>query len=454
MISAIQFAQDHKQRFITELKELLRIPSISTLPKHKNAILQAAQWLTIELQRIGLTKVETFETAGHPIVYAQWLGAGETAPTVLIYGHYDVQPAVQTDGWDQDPFEPIERDNQIIARGSSDDKGQIFAHIKAIESVLTQGVAPVNIKLLLEGEEEIGSPNLNQFIRENRDLITANVCVISDGSMPTPEQPTISYATRGLACFELEVTGPSQDLHSGSYGGAVHNPAQALTEILAQLHHPNGQVNIPGFYDDVLPLTPEERNILRQSAQDSYAWQSATGVPKLWGEADYAVHERVGARPTLEINGLSSGFYGPGIKTVLPAKALAKISCRLVSNQTPKRIFTLIQEQIQRITPDTVRSEIRWLGEAHPALMERDSPFMQAAIRAYKQGWGCAPLFQRMGGTLPVVAELQQQLDNLPVIMMNFGLDSDGAHGPNEHFSIEMFHKGVQTAIQFLYALS
>jgi acetylornithine deacetylase/succinyl-diaminopimelate desuccinylase-like protein len=445
-----EFAKRNEAQFLEQLKTLIRIPSVSTLPDHAGDVRRAAEWLADDLRRIGLGKVEILPTGGHPVIYAEWTGAGENTPTVLVYGHYDVQPAVMSDGWDSEPFVPVERDGKIYARGSSDDKGQVFAQVKAVESLLANGSKPsVNIKFLIEGEEEIGSPNLGKFVAATRDRLMADVCVISDSGMPNIDQPTIGYSTRGLMYLEVEVTGPKQDLHSGGYGGIVHNPAQALAEIIAQLHNADGSVNVPGFYEDVLPLGEHERAELLKGAKSEADWQTSVGVPQFWGEPDYHLHERIGARPTLEINGYVSGFYGPGTKTVLPAKALAKISCRLVSNQEPQHIFELVRDQILHLTPPTVRSEVRLLAQAYPAVIDIQAPAMKIAIAAYQKGWGKTPLFERGGGTLPIIADFQRQLNNLPVILMGFGLDGDGAHGPNESFSIKMFHKGIDTAIFF-----
>jgi acetylornithine deacetylase/succinyl-diaminopimelate desuccinylase-like protein len=454
MTDPLGFAGANRARFLEQLKNLIRIPSVSTLPEREDDMRGAAEWLAEDLRRIGTDRVEILPTGGHPVIYAEWMGAGKNAPTVLIYGHYDVQPAVKTDGWDSDPFEPIERNGKLVARGSSDDKGQVFAQVKAVECLLANGnKPPVNIKFLIEGEEEIGSPHLGKFVAENRARLLADVCIISDSGMPSIDKPTISYSTRGLMYLEIEVTGPKQDLHSGGFGGIVHNPAQALAEIIAQLHNPDGSVNVPGFYDEVLPLADDERHELMKSAKSEDEWNAVAGVPQFWGESDYQLHERIGARPTLEINGFVSGFYGPGTKTVLPAKSLAKISCRLVPDQTPQRIYELVRDQLLRLTPPTVRSEIRPLAQAYPAVMDIHAPAMKAAIAAYEKGWGMTPLFERGGGTLPIIADFQRHLNNLPVILMGFGLDSDGAHGPNESFSIEMFQKGIDTAIHFFNEL-
>ncbi len=383
------------------------------------------------------------------MVYGEWLGAGADAPTVLVYGHYDVQPAVLSDGWDNEPFDPVVRDGKIYARGATDDKGQAFAQLKAVEALFAAGKPPANIKFLIEGEEEIGSTNLGAFVTENRDRLKADVVLISDSGIKAIDEPAMSYSTRGLMYLEMEVFGPKQDLHSGGFGGIVHNPAQALAEIIAQLHKPDGSVAVPGFYDDVLPISDEERAELQKSAKTEAEWKSDTGVSQFWGEQDYALHERIGARPTLEINGMVSGFYGAGSKTVLPAKALAKISCRLVPNQAPDKIFQLVKDYLLKLTPPTVRSEVRQLASAYPAVMDIHSPAMQAASAAYEKAWGKKPVFDRGGGTLPIIADFQRELGGLPIVLMGFGLSDDGAHGPNESFTLEMFHKGIDAVIYF-----
>jgi acetylornithine deacetylase/succinyl-diaminopimelate desuccinylase-like protein len=447
MNPAHEYVEAHFERFREQLFDLLRIPSVSTSPDHKDEVARAAEWLREELQRIGL-HVQIFPTERHPIVYAEWLGAGQSAPTVLIYGHYDVQPAAVGDGWYSEPFEPEVREGRIYARGSSDDKGQVFAHIKAAEALLATGKPPVNLKFLIEGEEEIGSIHLDKFIQENHDLLKADVCVISDSGMPTPDQPSIVYALRGIITLELDIFGPANDLHSGTYGGAVHNPLQALAEIIAQLHTPDRRVTVPGFYDDVLPLSESERAELHTSAWTEEYWRETTGVAQSWGEAEFAIHERTGARPTLEINGMAGGFLDTGFKGVLPARAWAKISCRLVADQDPEKIGELVKDYIEQLTPPTVRSVVRVLQGSAPSFVNIQTPAMQAAITAYEKGWGARPIFMREGGSIPVVGEFQSELD-LPVILMGFGLNNDGAHGPNEHLELEMFHKGIQTAIYF-----
>lgn len=448
-MNAHQYAAENAEQFRQQLYDWLRIPSVSTDPERKDDMHRAAKWLVGDMRRIGFERAEILPTGGHPVVYGEWMGAGKDAPTILVYGHYDVQPAEKGDGWDSEPFEPVERDGKIYARGASDDKGQMFAQLKAFESLLARGKPEVNIKFLVEGEEEIGSQNLGQFVKSHADLLRADICVISDGSILAIDQPSIVYSLRGLVYTQLDVYGPAHDLHSGTFGGTVHNPLQALCEIIAQLHNPDGSISVPGFYDDVLTLSDDERAALKRVDWDEDEWRTECGAAIPWGEPQFTLRERMSARPTLEINGILGGFTGEGQKTVLPAKAMAKISCRLVANQDPRKIVQQLRDYIRRITPPTVRSEFHILAESHPAYVDPSAPAIQAAIRAYEKGWGKTPLFVREGGTLPIVPDLQKELNNLPVVLMGFGLTSDGPHGPNEHFSIEMFHKGIDTAIHF-----
>jgi acetylornithine deacetylase/succinyl-diaminopimelate desuccinylase-like protein len=449
MANAQDYASQNGDQFLKQLFDLIRIPSISTLPERAADVKRAADWLVEDMKRIGIQKAESIPTAGHPIVYGEWMNAGENAPTVLIYGHYDVQPAEMMDGWTSDPFEPVVReDGYIYARGSVDDKGQVFTHLKAVESLLSsEDKLPVNVKFLIEGEEEISSAHLAEFVNNNVERLKADVCVISDTGMDKIEQPEICYALRGLVYMELHVQGPAVDMHSGS-GGTVHNPAQAIAEIIAQLHNPDGSINVPGFYDDVLALDPQEREELNKNALSDNYWIELTGVPTTWGEPDYTLVERMGARPTLEINGLLSGFTGPGAKTVLPAKAMAKISCRLVANQQAMKIYELLRDHIARITPPTVRSELKLLHSGEAAYTDLKDPSIQAAIAAFKRGWGGDPIFTRSGGSIPIVADFQGKL-GLPVVLLGFGV-GDGAHGPDERYLVEAFHRGIKTSICFL----
>ncbi|NDJ76405.1 MAG: dipeptidase [Chloroflexi bacterium] len=448
-----EFIEANHNQFLEDLKDWLRIPSISTLSEHNADVRKAADWIKAHLDSIGLTRTEIFETPGHPLVYGEWLGAGN-APTVLIYGHYDVQPADDDEGlWQSDPFEPVVRDGNLYARGATDDKGQTFTQVKAIHSLLQSGQMPVNVKFILEGEEESGSNHIHTFVNEHPDLLATDVVVVSDTSFHAPDQPSIVYGLRGITYLEIEVRGPAQDLHSGMYGGIVHNPAQALVEILAALHDADGRVTVPGFYDKVRPLATDERAELAKTPFPPERLERETGLKTPWGEPGYELHERLGARPTLEINGIIGGRTGEGAKTVLPARALAKVSCRLVPDQDPKEIEALIAQHVASITPETVTSEVRVLHRGKWAIVEQDSPFMQAAARAFELGFGKRPVFTREGGSIPIVGTFQDQL-NAPVILMGFGLPDDNLHGPNEKYALENFRKGMQTAIRFYEGIS
>jgi len=441
------YARASAGRFKDELLESLRIPSISGDPEHAADVRRMADWLAENMRQVGVSGVEVMETAGHPVVYGEWLGAGADKPTVLVYGHYDVVPAAMEDGWDTDPFEPVEKDGKIYARGATDDKGQLFVHVKALESYLTAaGGAPVNVKFLIEGEEEVSSPNLAPFIREHLDLLAADVCVISDSSMRVIEEPAITHSLRGMTYLEIEVTGPREDLHSGFFGGAVHNPAVALVEILATLYNRDGTIAVEGFYDDVVSLSDDERAMIAKTDLTESRLLEATGAPKAWGDARFTIRERVSARPTLDINGLWGGYAGPGPKTIIPATAGAKLSSRLVADQDPNRIFELIRTHVEDVSPSSVEVDVRLLTTGRPALIPFDLPEMQAAARAYERGWGHAPVFTRGGGSIPVVADMVD-LMQIPVVMMGYGLDSDGLHGPNGPSRIERFARGIETAI-------
>jgi len=451
---ARNYSRKHAERFRHELFELLRIPSVSGDPTYAGDVRRTAKWLAAHLHALGLENTSVMPTAGHPVVYGEWLGAGLDSPTVLVYGHYDVVPAAIEDGWDTPPFEPVEKDGKIYARGATDNKGQLFIHIKALEAYLEAcGEAPVNVKMLLEGEEEISSPNLTPFIKEHLDLLKADVCVISDTSMRTIAEPAITHSLRGMTYIEIEVEGPKEDLHSGLWGGAAHNPALALVEILGKLYNPDNTIAVPGFYDDVVPLTEAEREMIAKTALSDEQYKQTTGVPATWGDARYTIRERISARPTLDINGMWSGWTGPGPKTIIPQKAGAKLSSRLVGNQDPDRIFTLLKKFIESIAPKTVKVNVSLLTTGMPALIPFDLPEMRAASRAYEKAWGYAPVFTRGGGSIPVVADIANLL-KIPIVMMGYGLDSDGLHSPNEHYSIEMFQRGIETAITYLEELS
>ena len=453
-MTPFEYAQSHGEAFVEELKSFLRIPSVSTDPAYREGIRRAAEMLRQRLLEAGFERAEIIPTEGHPVVYAEWMAAGEEAPTVLVYGHYDVQPPDPLELWETPPFEPTVRGDYLYARGVADDKGQLYTHLKAAEACYrTRGRPPVNLKCLFEGEEEIGSVHLEPFIREHRDLLAADVAVISDSHILRPDLPAILYGLRGLAYVEITVSGPAHDLHSGSYGGAVHNPLHALAAMIAALHDEEGRITVPGFYDKVRPLTEEEREELARIPFDREAWLKETGVPTDWGEPGYTIIERTSARPTLDLNGMWGGYTGEGAKTIIPARAHAKISMRLVPDQEPEEIARLLLDYLQAIAPPTVRVEGRVLHGAPPALIERHSPAMEAASRAYEFGFGKRPVLMREGGSIPVVTTFQQELGLQPVLM-GFGLPDDGIHAPNERFYLPNFYRGIQTVLAFWEALA
>ncbi|MCX7937540.1 MAG: dipeptidase [Chlorobi bacterium] len=452
-VTPFEFARAHNERFITELEQFLRIPSISTLSEYAEDVSRAAKWLENHLQAIGLQNVAVYSTDGHPIVYGEWCGVPE-APTLLFYGHYDVQPVDPLDQWHSPPFEPVVQEGKIFARGATDDKGQVFLVLKAIEAWLaTKGALPCNVKLLLEGEEEIGSPNLPDFLRANTERLSCDAVLICDTAMAAEDVPSLVYGLRGLAYLELSVYGPRRDLHSGSYGGAVVNPANALAGIIAALHDEQGRVAVPGFYDDVVPLSEEERALLRMLPFDEEAFRTELGVDALGGEKGYTVVERIGARPTLDVNGMWSGFIGEGAKTVLPAVAHAKISMRLVPNQRADHIAHLVAQRIEQLAPTGVRVQVRLLHGADPVIIDRRSFAMEAAAQALEATFGRPAVWQREGGSIPVVTEFQR-IFGVPVVLMGFGLHTDGAHSPNEHFHLKNFSRGIEAVVRFFAELS
>ncbi|MBN8617696.1 MAG: dipeptidase [Anaerolineae bacterium] len=442
-----EYVQANAERFKAELKELLKIPSVSTQVEHQADCEHAADWIANNMRRIGFQTVEIIKTAWHPVVFGEWMGAGKDAPTVLIYCHYDVQPAAVEDGWDTHPFEPIERDGMIFARGALDSKSNVISQLKSAEALIASGRSPVNLKLMFEGDEESASENMTAFIQQYRHKLDCDVIAVCDGSMSDREQPDLPYGLRGVVCMELEVHGPKQDLHSGHYGGTVHNPIQALAEIISQLHQPDGSVAVPGFYDDVPALEDEERVELAKALPwIEQEWQAVAAAPQQWGESEYNLHERSGARPTLEINGIRGGFAADGFKTVLPSKALAKISCRLVPNQTSVSIYELIKKYIVQITPPTVQTELRLLEIGEPIVIDRKSKTIQAAVRAYTKVWGKRPYFVRAGGSIPVVIDLHRVID-AEIVLLSYGYKGGFAHGPNEHVYLDMWYKGISTTI-------
>ncbi len=449
---ALEHARANRARYREQYFDLLRKPSISTLSEHRTDIQQTAEWLATDMVRAGLQGVQVIPTPGNPLVYGEWLGAGRDAPTVLVYGHYDVQPVDPVDQWLSPPFEPVERDGLVYARGASDDKGQMFLHIKAAESLLATGGAPVNLKFIFEGEEEVGSPSLEPFVLEHADLLAADSALISDGRIISPSQPSLVYGLRGMTYMEVRVHGPRRDLHSGSYGGTVHNPAQVLAEIIAALHDAEGRVTIPGFYDRVRLLSPDERAALSRVPYTLEQWQEETGLEQPWGEPEYTLLERAGARPTCEVNGIWGGFQGEGGKTIIPARAGAKISMRLVPDQDPHEVARLFTDYVRSLAPSDVQIEVIQLTGGWPAITPIDSPEMRAAARAYEVIWGVPPVFTREGGSIPIVATFQNRL-KAPVVLMGFGLD-DNVHSPNEHFSLDHFYRGIDTVIHYYHYLA
>jgi acetylornithine deacetylase/succinyl-diaminopimelate desuccinylase-like protein len=442
MEKTIDFINVNRDRYLEELKALLAIPSVSALPEHHGDVLACADWLAGEMRRIGLENVRLVDTPGNPVVYGEWLGA-PVAPTILFYGHYDVQPVDPLNLWESPPFEATIRDGELYARGASDDKGQVFMHLKAIEAHMKQnGRLPVNIKVILEGEEEVGSVNLDTFIHDHKAELTADVVVISDSTMFARGVPSMCYGLRGLVYCQIDLRGSNTDLHSGSFGGAVANPAFVLAQMIAQMKDRSGKIRVPGFYDDVRPLQDEERQAWATLPFSEKKYRKDFGVPKLTGETGYTTLERTWARPTLEVNGLLSGFTGDGAKTVLPAVAMAKISMRLVPDQKPDKIADLFQKYVEKITPKTVQLKFTRMHGGKPWMTAYDNPFVQAAGRAIEQGFGQKPVFTREGGSIPVVSTFQEEL-GVPSVLFGVGLPDENAHAPNEKIDLGNFHNGI-----------
>ena len=449
MDKVLDFINVNRDHYVDELKQYLAIPSISALPQHKDDVRRCAGWTADEMRRIGLQNVRIEETPGHPIVYGEWLGAA-SAPTILFYGHYDVQPVDPVNLWTSPPFEATVRDGEIYARGSADDKGQVFMHFKAVEAHIKQhGGLPVNMKFLIEGEEEVGSANLDHFVNAHKDLLKADVVVISDSPMFDRGVPSICYGLRGLAYYQIDLRGTRSDLHSGSFGGAVANPAMVLAQILAQMKDKSGRIKIAGFYDDVVELTAEERAEFAKLPFNERKYRQELGAPKLFGETGYTTLERIWGRPTFEVNGLLSGFTGDGAKTVIPALAMAKVSMRLVPNQDPKKIGDLFEAYIKKVAPKTVELTLTRMHGGKPWMTAFDNPFVQAAGRAIEQGFGQRPVFNREGGSIPVVATFQEVL-GLPCVLFGVGLPDENAHAPDEKLDLGNFHNGI-IASAFLY---
>ncbi len=447
-MNPLEYARTHSAEALAELEEFIRIPCISTQAEHKPDMVHAAGWLRDQLLAAGFPRAEVMPTAGHPVVYAEWR-PHPGRPTILVYGHYDVQPADPLDLWRTPPFSPTRIGDDLFARGASDDKGQLYTHVKAIQAFKeTIGAPPINIRCLFEGEEESGSPSLAPFIQQHKELLAADVAVVSDGQIIDKETPAIVYGLRGISYLEVKVTGPAGDLHSGGYGGAVHNPIHALSAMIAGLHDANGRITIPGFYDRVRDLLPDERAGLASIPFDHDGWLKEAGVSHAWGEPDYTIIERSSARPTLDVNGIWGGYIEPGAKTVLPSKAHAKISMRLVPDQEPQEVFRLIEEHLKAVAPKSVSVEVQYLHGGDPAIVRRDSPAMNAAVGAYAAAFGSEPHFVRTGGSIPVIAEFQKVL-GIETILMGFGLPDDNLHAPNEKFHLPNYYRGIETVIRF-----
>jgi acetylornithine deacetylase/succinyl-diaminopimelate desuccinylase-like protein len=451
-IEALDFAHHNRQEFVETLKELVRIPSVSTDPQHVEDMRSAAEWTAAKLRSIGMENVEIYPTALHPVVFGELMKAPEEAPTVLIYGHYDVQPAEPFENWVSDPFEPEVRGDNLYGRGASDMKGQILACIYAVQSILSQRNLPINVKFMIEGEEEIGSPNLGTFMKDHLDLLACDFALNTDTGMLAPDVPTITYGLRGLSFFEIRVYGPAHDLHSGLFGGVVHNPAQVLCELIAGMHDEKGRITLPGYYDSVLPLSEQERAELARLPVSREVYLQQSGAPELWGEQGFSPVECVGARPTLEVNGLLSGFTGAGAKTVLPAWAMAKISMRLVPNQDPEEVHHQVLQYLQEHAPNTVRYEVIAMKGSPASISDINLPATQAFFRAQEAVWGKKPVFRREGGSVPVVSDMQQIL-GVDSVLSGFGLTDDNIHGPNEKLHLPTWYRGIDTLIHFVYNL-
>ncbi len=442
-----QYIDTNKKRFLDELFDLLRIPSVSADSKYKGDVRRAAEYIAARLRDAGADAVEICETKGHPIVYGE-KRVNPKSPTVLVYGHYDVQPADPLDLWTSPPFEPVIKDEKIYARGSCDDKGQMYMHVKAFEAMMRNQSLPCNVKFMIEGEEEVGSDNLGEFVRKNKERLKADVILISDTSLISMEHPSITVGLRGLSYMEVEVTGPNRDLHSGVYGGAVANPANVLSKIIASLHDSDGHVTIPGFYDRVTALSEADRDAMAKEPFNLATYKKELGIEEVQGEKGYSTIERTGARPTLDVNGIWGGYTGEGAKTVLPSKASAKISMRLVPNQRSQEITELFTKHVLAIAPKSVKVKVTPHHGGEPAVTSTESKAYQAARSAFRDVWGKDPIPAREGGSIPIVSLFKQEL-GLDSVLMGFGLNSDAIHSPNEHFGIKNFLLGIETIVAF-----
>jgi acetylornithine deacetylase/succinyl-diaminopimelate desuccinylase-like protein len=438
-----KYIDENKDRMLEELFELLRSPSISADPKYKADVIKTAEFTAAKLREAGADNVEVCQTAGYPIVYGEKI-IDLAKPTVLMYGHYDVQPPDPLELWETPPFEPTVRDGKIYARGACDDKGQFYMHVKAFELMMRTGTLPCNIKFMIEGEEEVGSNNLGIFVKANKDRLKADVVLISDTSMLSMETPSLETGLRGLSYLEVEVVGPNRDLHSGVYGGAVANPATILAKMIASLHDDNNHIAIPGFYDDVVELSDDEKAALNSAPFNEKEYKADLGIGELWGEKGYSTFERTGTRPTLEVNGIWSGYIGEGAKTVLPSKANAKISMRLVPDQTSGKITKLFTDHFERIAPPHVKVKVTPHHGGEPVVTPTDSVAYRAAQAAITESFGVEPIPTRGGGSIPIVALFEAEL-GIKTVLMGFGLDSDALHSPNEKYDVYNYYKGIAT---------
>ncbi|MFB5944606.1 dipeptidase [Albibacterium profundi] len=438
-----KYVEENQQRFLDELFELLRIPSVSADPKYKDDVIKTAEFVAEKLKSAGADKVELCETAGYPIVYGEKI-IDQSKPTVLVYGHYDVQPPDPLELWDTPPFEPTVRDGKIFARGACDDKGQFYMHVKAFELMQEKGLLGCNVKFMIEGEEEVGSENLGVFVENNKERLSADVVLISDTAMISLENPSLETGLRGLSYVEVEVTGPNRDLHSGVYGGAVANPATILAKMIASLHDENNHIAVPGFYDDVAELSDSERKQINEAPFELETYKEDLGIKEIWGEKGYTTLERTGIRPTLEVNGIWGGYIGEGAKTVLPSKANAKISMRLVPNQDSETITQLFKKHFESIAPDYVTVKVSPHHGGEPVVTPTDSVAYKAAAKAIAESFGKEPIPTRGGGSIPIVALFEKEL-GIKTVLMGFGLDSDNLHSPNEKYDIANYLKGIET---------
>jgi acetylornithine deacetylase/succinyl-diaminopimelate desuccinylase-like protein len=442
-----EYQEKNKDRFLNEMLELLRIPSVSAKTEHKEDMRKCAELVKQRLKDAGADKAEVMKTDGHPVIYAEKI-IDPSKPTVLVYGHYDVQPAEPLELWKSPPFEPVIKDGKVYARGSADDKGQFYMHVKALETMMKTNSMTTNIKFLIEGEEEVGSPNLGKFVASNKQLLKADVILISDSSMLSMENPSLDIGVRGLSYIQVEVTGPNRDLHSGTYGGAVANPITILAKMIAGCHDIDNHITIPGFYDDVLEATPEERALMAKAPFNEEEYKKDLGVKELWGEKGYTTNERTGIRPTLELNGIWGGYTGEGSKTVLPSKAHAKISARLVPNQSSHKMTKLLMDYFKKIAPRSVTVETFELHGGEPYMTPINSKGYKAAAKAVEATFGKQPIPVRGGGSIPICSIMEKEL-GIKIIFMGFGLDSDNLHSPNEKFNLENYYKGIETIPYF-----